>query len=411
MKPLSHTRPALSDRGLVLYTGVLTALGALAVDSTLPMFVAMAADLGTEVDALPQTITTFLFSIGIGQLLFGPLSDRIGRRPVLAVGLTLNLLGALMCYLAQSLDTMLVGRVIQGFGSGCGPAVGRAILRDRFTGDELARQSAISVAVFSLGPIVGPLLGVGLVELGGDWRLVFGFMIAVSVGLLLVLWMRLPETLTERRPDALKPRILLGNAREVVDHPQSRYFISMSVLSYVIIVFVLAGSPVVFAEHFGVTGALFAILFALHAVGIIIGQWLNHRSITRIGSVGTALWAACWMTLTLVGMWAISLTELASAYLISAMTALFAAGFLTVQVNSQALAMTPHGRIAGFAASFMGSSAQIIGSLIASLMLPFVGFSLTRWTASMMLFSALVLLMLLRWVKRHGFETPTGAPD
>lgn len=410
---MQHTPPAtarkeLGNRGLVIYAGLITALGAFAVDSTLPMFVAMAAELGTGVDALPQTITVFLFAIGIGQLIFGPLSDRYGRRPVLAVGLSLNLIGALVCYFASTLDTMLLGRVIQGFGSGVGPAVGRAMLRDRFTGDELARQFAISVAVFSIGPIVGPLLGVSLVALGGSWRMIFGCMVLLSAGLLVVLVTRLPETLTTQRLDALKPRVLVRDAKAIVGHPQSRYFMAMGVLSYVIIVFVLAGSPVVYAENFGVTGALFAILFALHAIGIIIGQVLNHRSISRFGSVGTALWAACWMALVLASMWGVSAAGLADAYVISGLIVLFAVGFLTVQVNSNALAMTPHGRIAGFAASFLGSSGQIIGSIVASAVLPLVGFSLTRWTAALMITSILVLMMLLLWIRRHGFHASDG---
>ncbi|MEM6988306.1 MAG: MFS transporter [Pseudomonadota bacterium] len=342
----SRSHSELGNRGLVIYAGLLTALGAFAVDSTLPMFVAMADELGTDVGALPQTITVFLFAIGVGQLLFGPVSDRYGRRPVLAIGLGLNLIGALVCYFSTSLDTMLVGRVIQGFGSGVGPAVGRAMLRDRFTGDELARQFAISVAVFSIGPIVGPLLGVSLVALGGSWRMIFGCMVLLSAGLLIVLATRLPETLAARRLDALKPRILAQNAGAIIGHPQSRHFMGMGVLSYVIIVFVLASSPVVYAENFGVTGALFAILFALHAIGIIVGQVLNHRSISRFGSVGTALWAACWMAFILASMWGVSVAGLANAYVISGLIVLFAVGFLTVQVNSNALAMTPHGNIA-----------------------------------------------------------------
>jgi len=214
--PASTPRNTLGDRGLVVYAGLLTALGAFAVDSTLPMFVAMADDLSTPIESLPQTITIFLFAIGIGQLMFGPISDRFGRRPVLAVGLTLYSIGALLCYVADSLDTMILGRIIQGFGSGCGPAVARAMLRDRFTGDELAKQFAISVAVFSLGPILGPLLGVSLVALGGSWRLIYGCMALVAFGLIFVLATRLPETLRTQRLNALKPSILVDNCASLV---------------------------------------------------------------------------------------------------------------------------------------------------------------------------------------------------
>ena len=410
--PASTPRNTLGDRGLVVYAGLLTALGAFAVDSTLPMFVAMADDLSTPIESLPQTITIFLFAIGIGQLMFGPISDRFGRRPVLAVGLTLYSIGALLCYVADSLDTMILGRIIQGFGSGCGPAVARAMLRDRFTGDELAKQFAISVAVFSLGPILGPLLGVSLVALGGSWRLIYGCMALVAFGLIFVLATRLPETLRTQRLNALKPSILVDNCASLVGNPQSRFFMLINVLSYVVIVLVIAGSPVVFAENFGVTGALFAILFALHAVGVIIGQFLNHRSIDRFGTVGTALWAACLMAATLCAMWFLSLSGYANAYNISALIAVFAIGFLTVQVNSTAMAMTPHGHIAGFAASFIGSSSQITGSVIASLLMPLIGYSLSWWSCALMISSSMVLGMLLLWIRGNGIRpVPVETPD
>lgn len=405
----STARSELGNRGIVIYAGLLTALGAFAVDSTLPMFVAMAAELGTGVDSLPQTITVFLFAIGFGQLLFGPVSDRFGRRPALAAGLTLNLIGAVICFNASTLDSMLFGRVVQGFGSGCGPAVARAMLRDRFSGDELAKQFAVSIAIFSIGPIVGPLLGVSLVAMGGSWRLIFACMALLSAGLLVVLATRLPETLAEKRLNALQPRILVEDARTLVGHPQSRFFMCMGVLSYVIIVLVIAGSPVIYAENFGVTGALFAFLFALHALGIILGQVLNHRSISRFGSIMTALMAASWMALTLTGMWLASVFGYANPYSLAVLILLFAIGFLTVQVNSNALAMTPHGRIAGFAASFLGSSGQIFGSIIASAILPLVGYSLTRWTGALMVTSLMVLAMLLYWMRRHGKATPSQA--
>ncbi len=398
----------LSDRGLVVYAGLLTALGAFAVDSTLPMFVAMASELDTPIDTLPQTITVFLFAIGFGQLMFGPVSDRVGRRPALAAGLALYSIGSVLCYSAQSLDAMLLGRVVQGLGAGCGPAVGRAMLRDRFSGDELAKQFAISVAVFSLGPILGPLVGVSLVELGGSWRLIYACMGLIAVALAVVLVTRLPETLQRRRPDALAPRVLLANARSLITHPMTRHFMLVHIASYVTIVLVIAGSPVIYAAAFGVTGVLFALLFALHAVGVIIGQLLNHRSIDRFGTVGTALWAAVLMALTLVAMWLLSASGHANAYLISAFIVVFAIGFLTVQVNSSAIAITPHGQIAGFAASFVGSSAQIIGSIIASLVIAFIGDSLLRWSASLMVASIVVLLLLLLWVRKHGLRSPSA---
>ena len=164
---------------LIVFCGLLLTVSAFSCDITLPAFWSMQADLGAPIAWVQAVVPVFLISQGIGQLVFGPVSDRYGRRPVILAGLLLYLLGVAIAGLAHSIGMVHAGRVTQGFGSACGIVVARAVLRDVSHGTALAQSMALAMAIFSLGPISAPLLGYGLVALSG-WRGVFAGMAACS---------------------------------------------------------------------------------------------------------------------------------------------------------------------------------------------------------------------------------------
>ncbi|MBX2882406.1 MAG: MFS transporter [Granulosicoccus sp.] len=389
---MSHT----SHRGIVVYCGILLSISAFSIDITLPFFDLMAADFGSSLPSIRSTVTVYIVCLGLGQLLYGPLADRFGRKPALAIGLLFFLFGSVLAMFADSLNVVLAGRVLQGLGGAAAPVVARAILRDLFSGAALARNMAIAVGIFSIGPLVGPLLGAALVSVGGSWRFVFGGMAVYVIGLLLVL-IRLPETLPGREPDALSPGILLANGKRVVREPQSRQFLMINAIMLTSMILIVSIMPIIYIREFGVSGTLFALLFAVHALGIILGQFLNHRLIARIGVVSAAIYAA-WVTTT-AGLLIVffSLSGWMNPYLLSALVTLFAVGFLCVMSNTVSMILAPHGEIAGFTSSFLGATAQMFAGFAAWLLGWVIAANLLLWGLSLAGISAIVLLMLYRW--------------
>lgn len=380
----------------MVYCGILLSIVAVSVDITLPFFAAMAGDLDASIHSMRATVTLYFVFIGLGHLIFGPLADRLGRRPALAMGLALFFCGSLISGFAQNRDVMMLGRVFQGLGAAAGPVVARAILRDLFTGPELARKMAIAMSIFSLGPIVGPLIGVGLVTLGGSWRFIF-YGMAFYVAVLLLLLVRIPESLSRRQPDALTLSRLRDNTLRVFRHPQSRHFIITNAIMVTSMLLIVSMSPILYEHEYGLTGAAFAYLFALHGLGIVVGQYINHWLIGVIGVLASTM-AAAVVTLvagTLIAVLAAS--DLLHAYGLTALVTFFAIGFLCVISNTSSLVMSPHGDIAGFTSSLQGASAQTFAGVTAWLLGTAIGVEMTLWGVSLAGISAVVLLLLWRW--------------
>lgn len=354
----------LSPRALVIFCGLLLTLGAFSVDITLPFFGPMRETFGTTDAAVQATVTLYVGSIGIGQLVFGPLSDRFGRRPAIAAGLAVYLLGALISLLSSSIEGMLLGRAVQGVGAAAGPVVSRAILRDLFSGRQLAQNMAVATGIFSLGPIFAPLIGVGIAHAGGSWRSVFVGMLGLALVLLAGLW-RAPETLRERRLDALRVSSLLAQTRALFAHPQSRHFLLLGPVAQSTMLSIVAGMPRVFEHEYGVTGALFAVLFALHGPGIIIGQTANHRLIARLGAARTALLASFVMLAASALITGFAALQWLTAYGFSFLVFVFAIGYLIVMANAASMTLDPHPVNAGFTSSFLGFFTQVPGAMLA----------------------------------------------
>lgn len=359
------------------------AASAFSIDITLPAFSATAADLGAPYERVQLTVTVYIFALGIGQLFWGSASDRFGRKRALAAGLSIYLAGSLLSIMAPSIDWLLAGRLLQGVGGAAAAVCSRAIIRDLFSGAELARNLALATAVFALGPIVAPLIGAVIAELT-SWRFVFVAMALLGL-LLLVLLIRMPETIPERSPDALDPRVMLRRARRLMLHRQSGYFLALTGIILSTMILILSGAPRIYEAGFGVTGLWFAFLFALHGLGIIVGQIANRRLITLIGTERSMILASVVLVVASGLMYAGALTGVLTAINLSALLVLFATSYLIVYSNAAALVLDPHGDIAGFAASFYGFVGQIVSAIIVSGLVYLAGESVEAWSGLLLL--------------------------
>jgi DHA1 family bicyclomycin/chloramphenicol resistance-like MFS transporter len=386
----------MSDRQLIIYCGLLFSIGAFSIDITLPFFAAMTQTLQAPHASVQMTVTLYVFALGVGQLLFGPLSDRAGRRRAILIGLSVYLLGTLVALLSPSIEGVLAGRVLQGLGGAAGPVVGRAIIRDLFTGRYLAQNMAIATGIFSAGPIFAPLIGVGIAKIGGDWRSVFVGMALFGAGLMLAL-AKAPETLAQPRPDALRPRVLARNVKAIFAHPQSRWFLLVSAVAMSSMISIVSSAPRVYEREFGVTGALFAVLFALHGVGIILGQFANHRMIGQVGPVRTAIAANAMLIFASALIAGFAYAGWLSAYLLAFFVFLFATGYLIVMSNAISLTLDPHGATAGFTSSFHGFFSMGVAASLASLIAIIAAGDAFLWGAALSLLSLVSMAMLLAW--------------
>ncbi len=387
----------MSNRLVIVYCGVLTSLAAISIDAMLLAFSAMAADLGATYASVQLTVPVFLFSTGLGQLVAGPVCDRYGRRPVILVGLALFIAGAALSSAAPTIEAMLAGRAAQGLGCAVGPVVGRAIIRDLYSGLDLARNLSIAAAVFAVGPIVAPLIGAALMEFA-SWRAIFALMIVVGCVLWVICLLWLPETIPARQADAMRPKTYARNIATLFSHPVSRFYLLLSGAMMSIVLIILTNAPAIYDVSFGITGTLFAILFALHGFGIIAGQAVNRRLIGRIGILPTIVAANAVLVVITAVMLGMAAAGVMSALSLSLLLVAHATSYLIVYSNANSLTLDPHGSIAGFTSSFFGFVSQVVGAIIAAVVSFFILGDLVAWTAWLLAITVVTFVVLAwRW--------------
>jgi MFS transporter, DHA1 family, multidrug resistance protein len=269
---------------LVMVLGTLTAIGPLSIDMYLPGFPAVARELGTSVAAVQLTLATYLAGLAVGQLLYGPLSDRVGRRPPLMAGLVLYAAAAVACAAAPSLGFLAAARFVQALGGCAGLVVSRAVVRDHFDVKESARVYSALMLVMGAAPILAPLLGGQVLALGG-WRAIFALLACVGAAMLALVAFALPESLAPaarvRRTPGETARTLAG----VLAHGR---FVRLSLAGGAIqaaMFAYIAGSPYVFIELYGVPPSRFGLVFGANAVGIITSSQVNRWLAGRVGVV------------------------------------------------------------------------------------------------------------------------------
>jgi DHA1 family bicyclomycin/chloramphenicol resistance-like MFS transporter len=341
--------------------GALTAMTAFATDMSLPALPA----LGRAFDAPPErvqlTLSLFLLGYGGGQLFYGPLSDRFGRRPMLLAGLVIYTLCGFACALAPSIEVLLLARLVQGLGGCVGPILGRAIVRDHWSGVRAAQTLSYVTFVFALAPMVAPLLGGALLERFG-WQAIFFAFGIFGVLLMICTWLGFAESLAVPDPRALELARLAANAR--------RFFASRRCVGYMLVnSFLFAGvfayisaSPFVFIEVYGVTPGRFGLYFAMGALGIMAGALVNSRllrrrppeRVLRLGLFLVVLAAAAIPALVWTGRGGpLSFAVAMTVYV-------FAQGL--IMPNAIAAAMEPLRDMAGMGASFLGAMQMLAGS-------------------------------------------------
>jgi DHA1 family bicyclomycin/chloramphenicol resistance-like MFS transporter len=340
-------------------------LVALSIDAMLPAFPEMAADLAVPTANDVQLVISLLFiGLAIGQPLYGPLSDSIGRKPTIYLGFVLFILGALLSMMATTYTAMLAGRFIQGLGAAAPRTVSLALIRDRFQGSEMARIMSYIMTVFILVPILAPSLGQGIL-LVAHWRAVFGTLVLMAVATMTWLALRQPETLL---PADRKPFTLEGVRKRFGDVLAHRV-----VLAYTLVTGCISGAffgylnvcQQIFQVQYGL-GVLFPIYFAVLAFSVGVASLLNGKLVVRLGMHRLADWALRLMTVLsfvfLAAVWGYQGHPPLWLFMVLCLALFFCIGILFGNLN--AIAMEPLGHVAGTGAAVIGSIATLVAVVL-----------------------------------------------
>lgn len=293
------TRPSNPGR-LIVLLAALTAFAPLSIDTYLPSLPLIANDLGATAASVQLTISLFLAGLCAGMLIYGPLSDRYGRRPLLLGGMGLYLLATLGCMAAGTVEHLVISRFFQGLGGAAAAVLARAIVRDLFALGEAARVLSLMHLVTMLATLVAPLLGSVLMAFNG-WRTVFfGLLVFAALCLIASAW-KIGEThAPDQRGDSLV--LAFTGYWQIVRHPVALAYILCMGLAFGGMFAFITASPFVYMEYFAVSPVGYAWLFGLNVVGILIVTLVNARLVSRVGplrmlSFGAALGgiAALWL--------------------------------------------------------------------------------------------------------------------
>lgn len=350
---------------IALYA-LLTSLTSLSIDALLPGL----REIGLELPAAPplstqHIISLFVLGMGFGELVLGPLSDALGRKRALVLGLAVYLFGTLVAMTASSLEVVVLGRFLQGLGVS-GPKIAtRAMIRDQFEGSEMARVMSFMFSLFILIPMIAPALAQGLIAVAG-WRSVFIAYLLIATGLGLWLLLRQPETLPKAKRIALRPSILLQNGFRILASRRVSLLIVATGLVFGTQLLYLSTAADLFFDAYRIDRT-FPIYFAILASGIGLASFINGRMLRRF-PMETMARAAFW-ALAAIGTTMLVACLLRSGHLplpllmAFGFSAFFAIGILFGNLN--AMAMRTLGEVAGLGASLIASGSSFVASAYA----------------------------------------------
>ena len=359
--PVSEPRPG--SREIVAMLAGLMALNAFAIDAMIPALPAIGTDLGVTADNDRQlVVVAYMFGFGSTQLLWGPLADRFGRKPVLALGILLYVIFAFLCAFAWSFPLLIAGRIAMGASAAVTRVLVVTMVRDLFEGEEMARTMSLVFMVFMLVPVLAPTVGQGIL-LVGPWRAIFGVLGVYGVLMALWSWRRLPETLhPEYRRTLQMGEIGRAMWATLTERQSLGYTVALTLTFGALTAYIASIQQIIF-DAFDAPGAI-GIAFAAIAAPMALTSWLNARVVgtygmRRVGHGGAMVFAAISLVHLLVAMAGF---ETLAVFII--LQGLAMAAFAFVSSNFSTLAMEHMGEIAGTASSVQGVIGTVGGATI-----------------------------------------------
>lgn len=343
------------ERPFRVLLGALSMVSSLAVDMSLPALPALAAGFNTTAAHAQLTIGIYLLGYASGQLFYGPLSDRFGRRPMLLIGLTIYTLSGFLCALAPTIDAMIALRLLQGFGGCVGVVVTRAAARDYFHGSQLAQMLSSITAVQAFGPLIAPVLG-GILVTHFSWSVIFLVQGTFAAAMLIATTVGFAESLKQRDIHAIRPGRLLTNYWTFFTNPRCIGFALVSACVFGGLFIVLSASPFVLIDVYGLSSQAYGFFFGGSILGYMLGSFGNRRLLRQgVASEPLLRWGLGVLIVAASTMLLFATTRWGGVAGIMGPYVVYCFAISLVQSNAVAAAMEPVPHMAGTGASLMGA--------------------------------------------------------
>src|SRR5579862_3347653 len=385
---------------LTLLLSLLTALGPLTMDMYLPSLPAIGEALHAPPVQVQLTISSYLFGFAVGQIIYGPISDRIGRRPVILMALAVFSVATVVCALSQSIDILIAVRFVQALGGAGCIVLARAAVRDLYSGVRAGRELSLMGSITAFAPIVAPAIG-GVLQTAFGWRATFYVLVVFAVFAGSAAALLLPETLRQRTSGPFSLVSMAGLYRSVLAHRGFLANVGILVTTFVGLFAWIAGAPFVMQDLYGLTPITFGTTYAVGAAGYMVSAYGASRFVMRLGLDRTIGIGAVVMAVGGLAMAAAVALNLANVgWLVGTMT-IYLAGMGLVLPQTQAGALTPFPDRAGTASSLLGFAQQTAAAIAAAAIGHYLGRS--AWpvagTIAVMGCLALVIWALTRRVR------------
>ncbi len=404
---VSSMKKKQSHFQVIFILGLLSAIGPFSIDMYLPAFPAIARGLNTTVAQVMLSLASFFIGISAGQLLYGPLLERFGRKNPLYIGLIIYLFASIGCAFTESVNALIAFRFLQALGSCAGLVTARAIVRDLFEVKDSAKVFSSLMLVVAVSPIIAPTVG-GYITAALGWRYVFAGLIVVDLIVLAGVYFLLPES---KKPDpthSLKPRAVIRNFAGILVHPQFYIYALTGAVAASGLYAYISGSPQVFIELYGVTEKQYGWIFAIIAVGVIGSSQINSLAL-RYYSSEKIIPAALFVQI-FIGVALAAFAYFNSGGLYTTVTLIFlyvcCQGFIFP--NASALTLAAFGHNAGGASALMGGIQMGIGataSAVVSLLQDHTALPMT----GVMAFCSILAFSIFMMGRKIPVQEPTKA--
>lgn len=357
----SEKRNKKQEYIILLVLGTMIALGPFSIDAYLPGFESIAEDYNTTISKIGLTLTSYFIGISLGQLAYGPIMDKFGRKKPLLIGLSLYFLSALSCMYSPNLEWLIVSRFFLAVGAAAGMVAAKAIVRDVFPVNEVAGAISVLMLIMGGAPIIAPTVGSFIIDSFG-WKMIFLFLAIFCALMIISVTKLLPESIMPDKDVDLKPKQVAIKYFGILTHPKFSNFAFSGSFAIGAMFAYISDAPKLFMGNYDLSQKEFGILFGLNAGGLILGSQINRLFLRKYSTLQITLFNS------------VILVILSSLFLVNA---IFQFGFITTAVllflmlfllgfqnpNTTALSLEPFEKKAGRASALIGSLKMVLGAL------------------------------------------------